>query len=196
MDGPIVEKDEFFLDLQECRLQISQITTHNRNQYSLDISPSTNALTVAFQDSAAETNTLYSQTRFKIRNEEELSLRNFYIRYGGIQKPQPDYRPIYDVANNQDHMVEQWARSLMYNGAYHDSTAETLEEWRERGIYMHWAWPKTGSDRATRCYISTQFNAAFSDNTNPRLLLFNHFRKVCILRYENGSLTEILINEV
>lgn len=192
-EGPIVEKDTYMLDLSETRLQMSQITTNNRSQYTLDISPSTHAVTVAFQDSAAETNTLYSQTKFKIRNSEELNLTNFYVRYSGKQKPVPDYRPVYSVAANQDNLVEQYARSLLYSGAYYDSSAETLKEWRERGMYMHFAWPRTGTDRETRCYVSTQFSAL---TDNPRLLLFNHYKKVCILRYENAQCIEILINEV
>lgn len=90
-------------------------------------------------------------------------------------------------------MVEQYARSVIYNGSYHDSSTETLKQWRERGLYLHFPWPKTGTDRETRCYISTQFSALTGQ---PRLLLFNHFNKVCILKYENGTLQETIVNEV
>ncbi len=191
-EGPLVQQDEFFLDLHETRLQISTITTNDRSQFSLNISPSTQAISIAFQDEAAETNTLYSQSRFKIRNDEELNLTNFYLRYGGVQKPSPDYRPVYSVDLNEDRMVEQYARSLLYNGSYHDSSAETLDQWRERGMYLSFAWPKDGTDRETRCYVSTQFSALTGA---PRLLLFNHFSKVVILKYENGSVIQTIVNE-
>lgn len=192
-DGPIVEKDEFFLDLEETRAQIASITTANQSQFSLDISPATHAITVAFQDESAETNTLYSQTKFKIRNNEELNLTNFYIRYAGNQKPQPNFRPVYDESANTDLLVEQYGRSVMYNGSYYDSSSETLDQWRERGMYLHFPWPKTGSDRETRVYVSTEFSNLTG---TPRLIVFNHFNKVCILRYENGSLKHVLVNEV
>ncbi len=192
-DGPIIEKDEFFLDLEETRAQISTITVNTRTQFALDISPATHAITIAFQDESAETNTLFSQSKFKIQNEEELNLTNFYIRYGGIQKPQPDFRPLFDEATNTDRLVEQYGRSVLYNGSYYDSSIETLEQWRERGIYLHFPWPKTGTDRETRVYVSTQFSALTG---TPRLLLFNHFNKVCILKYENGSLNSVIVNEV
>ncbi len=219
-DGPRVEMDQFFLDLTECRLQSSQITTHARSQFSLDVSPSTHALTIAFQDSAADTDTRYSQTKFKIRKgtgdfgthakiSQELNLTNFYVRYGGIQKPQPDYRLNYNDANdgtvnddgkkNTDYLIEVQGRNALYNGSYYDSSTETLHEWRERGLYLHWPWPKPGSMRCTRVYCSTEFKELKDDEGNdiqPRLLLFNHFKKVCILRYANGSLNEILVNEV
>jgi len=192
-DGPIMKKDEFFLDLTECRLQTETITSQARSQYSLDISPSTHALTVAFQDQSAESNSLYSQTKFKIRNQEELNLTNFYVRYGGIQKPQPDYRPVLNDASQIDYFVEAYGRSILYNGSYYDASAETLKVYRDRGYYMHWPWPKTGTDRETRVYVSTEFSNLSS---TPKLLLFNHFKKVCILKYEQGQLQEILINEV
>lgn len=219
-DGPIVEMDQFFLDLTEVRLQSSQITTSARSQFSLDVSPSTHALTVAFQDSAADTDTRYSQTKFKIREgnsndavsapiAQELNLSNFYIRYGGLQKPQPDYRLNYgdqydgtrvdDNEKNTNYLVEVQGRNALYSGAYYDTSSETMKEFRERGIYLHWPWPKTGTDRETRVYVSTEFNELVDDGNNaitPRLLLFNHFKKVCILRYANGNLNEILINEV
>ncbi len=191
-EGPLVQKDEFFLDLQETRLQISTITTNDRSQFSLNISPSTQAISVAFQDEAAETNTIYSQSRFKVRNDEELNLTNFYLRYGGVQKPSPDYRPVYSVLLQEDRLVEQYARTLLYNGSYHDSSAETIDQWRERGMYLSFAWPKDGTDRETRCYVSTQFSALTG---TPRLLVFNHFSKVVILKYDNGSLVQTIINE-
>ncbi len=192
-EGPRVEQDEYFLDLQECRVQLAQITTQSRTQFSLNVSPSTCAISAAFQDNAAGSDTRYSLTRFKIRNEEELNLENFYIRYGGIQRPQPDYRPLYDEETNTDRMVEQYIRSNLYTGAYFDSSSESLAEWRARGFYVHFPWPKTGSDRESRVYISTQFSALTSQ---PHLLLFNHYKKVCILKIQNGQLTEVLVNEV
>ena len=81
----------------------------------------------------------------------------------------------------------------MYNGGYYDSSQETLDEWRERGLYLHFPWPKTGTDRETRVYVSTAFSTLTG---TPRLILFNHFKKVVILKYSNGSLQTVLVNEV
>ncbi len=209
-DGPVVQQDEFFLDLQECRCSALQIQSNARSQISINISPSTNALSVAFQDELVDTNTIYSQSKFKIRGSQELKLTNFYLRYAGIQKPQPDYRPQYSagdadpaaifalarVNRNIDLISEQYIRSILYNGSYFDGSSETLEEWKDRGMYMHWPWPKTGTDRESRAYISTQFDAWTENDLTPRVLLFNHFTKVCILRYQGGQLSEVLINEV
>ena len=200
VDGPIVEKDEFYLDLCECRAQADTLTSSDRSQYSLDISPSTYALTVAFQDSASESDSQYSQSILKVRNSEELKLSNFYIRYGGKQKPIPDYRPLYDSGSNQDLLVELYARNLYYDGSYYDSSKETLKEWRDRGMYLHFPWPKEGTDRETRAYISTEFkpetDGNFTFTQNPRIILFNHFKKLVICKIENGSLQSVQINEV
>lgn len=193
VEGPKMVKDEFYLDLNECRLQMTTVENASRSQYSLDVSPSTNGFVIAFQDSAAETQTLYPQTIFKIRNDQELNLTNLYVRYAGVQKPQPDFRPLYDEDGNQDGLVELYARSQMYNGSYYDNDAETLKEWRDRGMYVYLPYPKTGSDRETRVYTSTEFSTL----TEPhRLLLFNLFKKVVILSYNEGFLQELKVNEV
>jgi len=197
-DGPIVEQDEFFFDLNEIRAQSNTITTGQRSQYSLDISPSTYGLSVSFQDEAADSSTLYSQSRFKVRNNAELSIQNFYLRYGGLQKPIPDYRPIFSFDSNEDSIVELYARNLFYDGSYYDSSKEKLYEWRERGIYMHFPWPKEGSLKETRVYVSTQFsdpNIGAPGGYNPRIFLFNHFKKVVIVQIENGTVQNVIMNE-
>ncbi len=194
VDGPIIQNDEFYLDLNEIRMQGTTLTTHNRTQSSLDVSPSTYKISLAFQDSAVETDTRYSQTKFKIRNEEELNLENMYILYSQQQKPVPDLRPIYDVNNFEESLMEIYARNIFYNGDYFETSKESIDEWLERGIYISYPWPKEGSNRETRLYVSTQFSEAFS--SEPRLILFNHYKKICIVKIQNNRVQEVIINEV
>ena len=193
VDGPLVEKQEFFLDLNEVRCQSTSIDSSARTQYNLTVSPSTYALTVAFQDSAAGSDTRYSLSKLKIRNEAELNLTNFYIRYGGLQKPVPDYELEYNRDANTDTTIDLYARNIFYDGSVYDSSKETLAEFRDRGMYMHFPWPRDGTMKETRVYISTQFSEDFS--RNPRLMVFNHFKKVAILKIDNGALYEVIVNE-
>lgn len=201
-EGPEVDRQDFFLDLEECRAQMVGISTKNRNQYSLDVSPSTHAFTIAFQSELAGQNTMYPLSKFRMTNNEELTLSNFYIRYDGKQKPQPDWRPLKSEFEYKDYFIEQYGRSVLYNGSYYDSSLETIEEWRSRGVYLHFPWPKTQSSYETRCYLSTQFDPRLPNNNErdltgvPRLILFNHFKKVAILKYEDGELVDVLCNEV
>lgn len=188
--GPILENKEFFIDLEEIRCQVSQIETTSRTQTALDVIPSTTALTVAFQDSSAGNSTLQPLSKFKIADNAELGLTDFYIRYAGKQKPQPDFMPHYSLGD--DRMVEVYARSLIYSNGINLSTAETLAEWRSRGLYLYWPWPKTGYGRETRCYVQTQFDSSLDFSTSPRLLLFNHYKKVCVVSIKDGTVVEVL----
>ena len=192
--GPRIDDVAFTLDLDEVRCYRNDIETNNASQKAYDVNPATYALAVAFQDSAADTSTLYSQTKFKIRNSEELNLTRFYVRYAGQQKWQPDAELDFDTADATDKLVELYSRNLLYSGGYYDSQAELLEEFRERGIYIYLPWPRTSSDRSTRVNVLTQFSAGFT--VNPKLLLFSRYRKAVLCKIENGALTELYPRDI
>ena len=209
--GPLVDRMERILDLEETRCQILEITTTAPNQIAIDVSPSTNRLGFAFQDNRVGQNTIYSNTKFKIGQQQlELGLTKFYMRYGGLQLPNPDYDPQYNENNldlaggalkNTDQISELWIRNLMYNGAYYDSSAETLEDWKQRGIYTSWPIVKTATDRESRAYVKIGFENLTDAQklevvNNGKLLVFDTYRKVAILKMINGDLQEILVNDV
>jgi hypothetical protein len=197
-EGPLVETKQYLLDLQETRCTILPLTTSSKIQYSLDVSPSLNAVSIAFQDSAASTSSVYSNTRFKIRNDLEMQLQEFYIRISQLQRPQPDYELSMDTAKGVELLTELYARNIMYNGGYYDSSQETLKEFFDRGLFMHFPITRTATDRSTRCNISTRFSSSslFSDNGDitPNALIFDHYKKVAIIQMDNGRITSIRIS--
>jgi hypothetical protein len=190
---------EYMIDLQEVRCQIIPLTTPSRIQYSVDVSPSLNGVAIAFQDSDVINNTLYSNTKFKIRNNLELELREFYVRISQLQRPQPDYDLDYNETTNIDYMKNVYARNMLYYGGYHDSSQETLYEWRDRGMYMFWPIPRNATDRSTRCNVSTKFSSdtLWTDNggITPNLLLFDFYKKTCIVKMDEGRISQIFISQ-
>lgn len=192
-EGPLLpDAKDYMLDLQEVRCQIDTIESKDRTQTALDVLPSTTALSAAFQDSSAGGNTLFPLSKFRIRNNEQNNLISFYIRYGGLQKPQPDYS--LEISENKDLAVEVFGRNLLYSNKYWDSDNETIEEFRDRGLFLHFQWPVTASSRETRVYVSTSFSS-LTPGISPRLLLFNHYDKVVIIKTENGSVTQVLSSD-
>jgi len=195
-EGPLVTQAQYILDLQETRCQNIPITTASRSQWTIDVSPSLNAITVAFQDQSAVQLPQYSNTRFKVRDDLELSLEEFYVRISQLQRPQPNADLLYLEYRGQDLLTEVYSRNMFYNGGYYDSSQETLKEWRDRGWYLHYAVPRTGTDRSTRCNISTKFrstgNTSLANNAN--ILVFHHYKKVCIIQLDQGRVTSMRIS--
>lgn len=95
VEGPAVSDIQYYMSLEQTRCQIEQIgPADGLQQKNFDVSPSTYALTVAFQDTAATgDNTLFSSSKFKIRTkgvyeDAATSLRRLYIQYAGEFLPQ------------------------------------------------------------------------------------------------------------
>ena len=196
---PRIDKTEFYLDLNEIRCQKVSITSQETSA-TLDVRPSTNALAVAVQSSDVDNVTNFSSSKFTSENDYQQKLTAFHIRYGAEQKPIPDFDIQFNDTNGgtnpgRDYWNEIYLRNLLASGAYFDSTCEDIQEYYERGNYIYQIWNRDASDRETRVYIKYSFSEAPGDNNNPKLLLFNFYKKYGICRLENGRYQEILINE-
>lgn len=196
--GIRVDNASYFIDLEEinCHQQDSDNSTSLQSE-TFTVSPSTYALTLAFQDSRAGTNTLYSPSKFKIENpvfNTELSLSRFYISYAGENRPQPDADPSYKNESSEDYTVERYINSVMYGGTYYESGGcESLEDWKQRGPYYHFMWPKDSTDRSTKVQVRWKFDSA---TPNGAILLFNHYKKVALIRIEKGEVVDVQIQEM
>lgn len=211
MDGPLIENKEFMLDLHSTRCQVIPITGATNTQYAIDVSPSLYKLGFAFQDRRVLNDTRFLNTKFRIGTDyKELGISKFYCRYGGLQLPNPDYDPLYDdkpysAANNDgssDKITELYHRNIMYNGGWWDSTQETYDEWRERGLIMSFPIAKTATDRESRAYVKVGFEnlsdaqkTALKD-TEGNMLIFDTYKQICIIKIENGNVIEVLRNDV
>ena len=200
MQGPIVESDQYYIDLNETRCHKITLLTSNQTQSSIDVVSSSYALTLAFQDTAAGAQTNKPGGFFKLPNEDELKLRRYSIRFAGRSLPNPDADIL---VNTQIHQInDQYIRNHLYSGSYYQLTQETLEDWKARGIFLHHPFYRTALNRETRVYIITSFNnnnpedtanpgvlSTFGDNT--RMLLFEHYKRVVIIKMENGRVFSV-----
>lgn len=178
----------FLLDLNEIQCQPVQLTNTSQ-QSTIDVLPSTNAITIAFQDEEALTSTRYPLSKFVIRDNIENNLTRYYIRYEG-QVPQPDFNGNYDViVSKKDSLLDIYNRSKLYDGSYFHDSVETLEEFRNRGMYIYHPFPKTASSRNTVVYVQTEFSDFLG--LQPFLLVFSHSKKAVILKVMNGKIVEV-----
>jgi hypothetical protein len=185
--GDRISDDTYYLDLDEIQCQKKPILSSS-SEINLDVQPSCMGLCIAMQDISAGSNTLYSASKFKIRDNEELNLTSYHINYAGYQLPTPD--PIIDYTTlNVDKISDLWYKDQIYNGAINKDSQESLSEWIERGIYLYHPFPKSGEDRSTNVNIDLNFSA-LTDNVS-NLLLFSFYKKVAILRIENSKLIEV-----
>ena len=81
MSGPRVDSTSYFLDLESIRCQSSQLDTANFGSKSFDVSPSTHALTIAYQDGRLD-DTVYSTSILNFTQAKSaLAMERFYVDY-------------------------------------------------------------------------------------------------------------------
>jgi hypothetical protein len=202
VEGPRADDITYLLDLEQTRCQSEKIDNANFAQKNFDVSPSTYALTVAYQDLRAGENTAISSSKFKSydnaggglipASSEELKLSRFFLNYAGQNLPAPDADPSF-VAGT-DYTVQRYTETQIYSGAYFDTGgAETIQEWHDRGAYYYFSIPRDGTDRSTRVNVHQKFDGA--DVTNMRILLFDHSKQVARIRVQDGRVVDVQVED-
>jgi hypothetical protein len=205
VEGPRADDITYLLDLEQTRCQSEKIDNVSFAQKNFDVSPSTYALTVAYQDLRAGENTALSVSKFKSYNSaggnlqpdagtnEELKLNRFFINYSGQNLPAPDADPSF-VAGT-DYTTQRYAESQIYSGAYFDTGgAETIEDYHNRGAYYYFSWPRDGTDRSTRVNVHQGFDNT-ADISNMRCLLFDHSKQVARIRVQDGRVVDVQLED-
>jgi hypothetical protein len=182
-----VDNLTYYLDLQNTRCQSDDVAGTGLQQKQFDVSPSAYALTVAYQagEAGGGTETRLSASQFKLRNAGETKLNRFFIQYNGVSRPAPDADPQYKLVGQEDYMVQRYIEDQIHSGGYFDTGGtETIEEWLERGLYLHFKWPKDGSSQSTR--VSVHYSFGVPPAANSRVLLFDHYYSYVTVQIKDG----------
>jgi hypothetical protein len=196
VEGPAVDTMSYFISLEETRCQAESVKDGIQlQQQNFDVSPSSYALTCAFQDVTAGTNTDRSASKFKVRAvvgvpSGELALSRFFIQYAGQNKPQPDSDP--DFVSPAALNTQLYAESQLYSGAYYDAgSGEDKSQWTRRGPYYYYAWPRDGNSESTRVNVNFQFNPALGPDVG-RVLLFDHHKQMILVSIVDGRVVDVV----
>jgi hypothetical protein len=189
----------YLLDLEQTVCQSDKIDNTSFQQKNFDVSPSTYALTVAYQDTRVGSDTRFSSSKFRtegdattIIGDEGLKLNRMFVNYAGQNLPSPDADP--EFVASKDYTTQRYLESQVYSGAYLDTGGtESIEKYHTRGSYYYFAWPRDGTDRSTRVQVHQQFNAATT--TNMRVLLFSHAKQVARVKVENGRTVDVQLED-
>jgi len=200
VDGPRVDDITYLLDLQQTRCQADVINNFSFGQKNFDVSPSTRALTLAYQDSRIGENTALSPAKFKSYEDtatpsaaQELKLSRMYLNYAGQNFPAPDADP--NFVAGLDYTTQRYSATQLYSGAYYDTGGcETIQEFHERGPYYHFSVPRDSTDNSTRVTCHQGFQAG-TDVTNMRVLLFDHSSQVCRVTIQDGRVTNVELED-
>tara|TARA_B110000902_G_scaffold113995_1_gene134228 strand:+ start:6306 stop:7865 length:1560 start_codon:yes stop_codon:yes gene_type:complete len=198
-EGPRVDNKVYLLDLEDIQCSSDNVDSTSFAQKNFSVSPSTYALTVAYQDSRVNSDTRASASKLKVNNagftlaNEELGLNRLYVNYAGQNFPSPDADPSFDA--DTDRTTQRYINSVISGGSYYSAGGcETIDDWHKRGSYHMFQTAKDGSDTSTRVTVHSGFGTA--DTANMRLLLFSHSRSTARITIESGSVINVEVSEV
>lgn len=158
VEGPRADDITYLLDLEQTNCQSEQFSANQQSfqQKNFDISPSTYAISCAYQDARSGSDARNSASIFKVSNaartanSEEQKLERFFINYAGMNLPSPDADPNFTPLI--DYTTQRYAESQIYSGAMFDTGGgESLDEWHNRGSYYYFAWPRKLSHCVCAC---------------------------------------------
>ena len=199
VEGPRVTDATYLIDLESTSCQSKTVKTKSFQQNTFNVSGSTYALTVAFQDNRAGQDSQISSSKFKsydagVTQSEELKVERFYIKYAGVQKPSPDGDPLF-VVGETDYTLERYMENIISTGGmFSEGGAESHQSYLDRGMYYYFDWPRDGSDRSTDVLVKQQFNGS-TDIDNMNVLLFSHIKQVARVTIQNGELIDMVLED-
>jgi hypothetical protein len=199
VEGKRFEEGSYMLDLDQTSCQVNTVDQTTFGQKDFTVSPSTYALTCAYQDGRVGTNSLCSSTKFKSYNagvteSTELKLTRLFINYNSQNFPQPDSDPAFD--ETKDYTAQRYTESQIASGCMFDTGGcETIQEYHDRGAYYHFRCPQDAGNRATRVIVHQGF-ATGTDLTNNRLLLFSHSKSVMYVSVKDGQVLSVDVEEM
>ena len=202
----------YLIDLENTRCMTDKVTNSALSQQTYNVSPTTYALSVAYQDQRAGNQTNISQPKFKSYAavvpptasdvpvlDQATQLQRWYLQYAGQKFPQVDWDAEFNVDGGGlfvDHLTQLYMNTQLQCGGYMDSGgAESFKDWVDRGCYYHFLTPTDGTSVDTRVVLNQQF-ANGTDVTNMQALLFDHSRAAIQVQIKDGrvvSSTEFAI---
>ena len=199
VEGERYSDSSYILDLDNVSCQVQQIDTASFGQKDFTVSPSTHALTVAYQDSRVGTNSLVSSSKFKSYNvavsaDTDLALNRLFVNFNGRNMPQPDADPEFNTTT--DRTAQRWAETQIVTGALMDAGGpETIQDYHDRGSYYHFQTPQDKGSRATRVLVHQGFTGG-TDVTNMRVLLFSHHKALLHVQVADGMVTKVEVSDM
>lgn len=205
VEGERADDITYLLDLEQTNCQSDDINSANFSQRNFEVSPSTYALSIAYQDARAGADSRISSTKFKVYRDDpadatkllaatdENNLTRFFIQYAGQSVPSPDSDPNFTAGI--DNTTQRYIESQLYSGSYDESGgAEDIEEFHQRGSYYHFLVPRESTDRSTRVTVHQQFSS-LGVNTTARVLLFDHSKQIARIKVVNGTVEDVQLED-
>jgi len=213
VDGPDIDDKKINLDLRTLNVHTqSNIRSPDLTATVFSVSPSTEGLAIAFQDTRVDQNSVYSASDFKFFRkigkhvdsyDYMKQLSRFWIQYGDTIYPNQPMDP--KLAAGVDNLAVDWMQTLMQTGLYFSFDPESYQDWKTKGMYWFYQCARPKNARNTDVKVNTMFtrqpndpNPALKNEDFPqlRILVFDIVRSVAEIVIQNGRVSDVYQQEI
>jgi len=188
------------LHLMEHQVQSKPLGGAGDKNFDFTIPPSTKAISVFIQSGASGTNTLCPPSSFRCNIATDTasgrwsqdSIRSIQLTYANITKPptrwtsefsQDDQQPV--VRKLQQRYLDTQIESSQ---AFSSGGAETLQQWLEGGVLLHYSWYRDANDRSTQLQIQVDYSQ-YEQGSN--IFVISHFTRSCEIQIDQGYISSV-----
>ena len=182
------------LKLTEHQVQSKPLQGVGDSNFDFTIQPSTKAISVFVQSGAAGSNTLCPPSLFAAATSvgddtfyAQNSLRSLQLSYASITKPPTRWTS--EFSETQRKMQQRYLDTQIESGqAFSSGGCETLQQWLDGGVLLHYSWVRDASDRATQLQLQCDFS-----NVEPgsNLFVVSHYTKEVDISTDQGYVTGV-----
>lgn len=183
------------LHLMEHQVQSKPLGGPGDKNFDFTIPSSTKAISIFIQSGSAGTSTMCPPSVLGCKTsgvgnsgyDSQNSIRSIQLTYANITKPPTRWNSEFtaDVKKLQQRYLDTQIESSQ---AYSPGGCETLQQWLEGGVLLHYSWVRDAQDRSTQLQIQTDY-AAYEPNSN--IFVVAHYTRSCEIDVSNGFVSQV-----
>jgi hypothetical protein len=115
------------------------------------------------------------------------SIKSIQLTYANMTKPPTRWSSEFtaDVKKLQQRYLDTQIESSQ---AFSSGGCETLQQWLEGGVLLHYSWARDANDRSTQLQIQADF-AQHEPNSN--LFVVSHYTRSCEIDVNQGYISSV-----
>lgn len=183
------------LHLMEHQVQSKPIGGSGDKNFDFTIPSSTKAISIFIQSGAAGTNTMCPPSLLGCKTagvgavgyDAQNSIRSIQLTYANVTKPPTRWNSEFSatVKKLQQRYLDTQIESSQ---AYSPGGCETLQQWLEGGVLLHYSWIRDANDRSTQLQVQTDY-AEYEPNSN--IFVVAHYTRSCEIDVQNGFVSQV-----
>ena len=188
------------LHLMEHQVQSKPLGGAGDKNFDFTIPPSTKAISVFIQSGSTGTNTKIPPSTLSCLVAQDYangldaqnSIKSIQLTYANITKPPTRWSSEY-IPNSQPVAVRKLQQRYLdtqieSSQAFSSGGCESLQQWLEGGVLLHYSWIRDSNDRSTQLQIQVDY-ATYEQGSN--IFVISHYTRSCEIQIDQGYISSV-----